>query len=150
MLSLQPWTLFWTVFNVLVLFLAMKKFLVKPVMQVIEQREKQIQDEMDEAAATKAEANTLKKNYEEHLRVAKQEANQMIEQAKHQAKEEQKRIYDETQAESAKMISRAKKEIEDEKEQAQKELKKEIAVLAVAAARKILETGDRNDPGSNQ
>src|SRR5699024_8897082 len=127
MLSLEPWTLFWTVFNVLVLFIAMKKFLVKPVMNVIEERERRIQMEKDEAAAVKEEAYALKKEYEEHLSGAKHEASRVIEEAKVFAKEEQKRIYKETKEEYARMLVQARKDIEDEKEQAQKELKKEIA-----------------------
>ena len=39
MLSLDGWTLFFTVVNVLVLFVGMKVFLFKPVLNTIRQRE---------------------------------------------------------------------------------------------------------------
>ena len=62
MLSLEPWTLFWTVVNVLVLFLAMKKFLLKPVMNIIEKREAMIHQQFDEAEAARNQAEAMKEN----------------------------------------------------------------------------------------
>ena len=38
----------YTVVNILVLFVLLRKFLYRPVMNVIEQRQKQIDDEIDE------------------------------------------------------------------------------------------------------
>ena len=70
MLSLEPWTLFWTVFNVLVLFLAMKKFLLKPVMGVIEKREAMIRQQFDEAENAKNQAQAMKEAYTKQLETA--------------------------------------------------------------------------------
>mgnify|MGYP002737791582 CR=1 FL=1 len=45
--------LLWTVVNVLILFLLLRKFLYKPVMNVIAQRQKQIDDAIAAAESSK-------------------------------------------------------------------------------------------------
>ena len=48
--------LLYTVVNVLVLFLLLRKFLYKPVMNIIEQRQKQVDDALNAAETSKKEA----------------------------------------------------------------------------------------------
>ena len=60
MLSLEPWTLFWTVLNVLVLFFALKHFLIKPVMGVIQKREDMISQQFADAKETQTQADKMK------------------------------------------------------------------------------------------
>ena len=50
--------LLYTVVNVLLLFLLLRKFLYKPVMNIIEQRQKQVDDAMAAAETSKTEAKT--------------------------------------------------------------------------------------------
>ena len=75
MLSLEPWTIFWTVVNVLILFVALRHFLIKPVMGVIEQRNEMIRQRFDAAQKTQDEANKMKADYEQQLDTAKEQAN---------------------------------------------------------------------------
>lgn len=72
MLSLEPWTIFWTVVNVLVLFVALRHFLIKPVMGVIEQRNEMIKQQFNAAQKTQDEANKMKADYEQQLDTAKE------------------------------------------------------------------------------
>ena len=58
MLSLEPWTIFWTVVNVLVLFVALRHFLIKLVMGVIEQRNEMIKQQFNAAQKTQDEATS--------------------------------------------------------------------------------------------
>ena len=65
MLSLNVWNLLFTVINVLVLYLLMKKFLFKPVLAVLEKRKEMIASNMEEARKSQQEAEELKTDYEE-------------------------------------------------------------------------------------
>lgn len=151
MLSLEPWTLFWTVFNVIVLFLGLKKFLIKPVRSVIDQRENMIEQQFLDARNAQRAAETMKKEYEEELVHAKEEAAEIITAARTRAGEEHEQMMAETREESGKLLQQAKKEIQCEQEQAMQEMKSQIAVLAMSAAKKIIETGDGiHDAGGNQ
>lgn len=48
--------LLWTVVNVLVLFLLLRKFLYRPVMNIIAERQKQVDDALAAAETSKSEA----------------------------------------------------------------------------------------------
>ena len=53
MLNLDPWNILFTVINLLVFFCIIKFFLLKPIKKVMDQREKMIQDDLNNAAETK-------------------------------------------------------------------------------------------------
>lgn len=149
MLSLNGWTLFFTVLNVLVLFLGLKKFLLKPVMNVVSQREELIRNQLTNAAETKKQAEQLKDEYQAELATAKDQAEEIIIMAKKRAEEEYNNAIAKTREETEHMLSKAKADILNEQEKAKKEAQDEITKLAIQAARKIMKTGDVHDTGSN-
>ena len=140
MLSLEPWTIFWTVVNVLVLFVALRHFLIKPVMGVIEQRNEMIRQQFNAAQKTQDEANKMKADYEQQLDTAKEQAAE---------KEHSKAIAD-TEAERVKMLAQAREDIEKEQANAKKELQSQIMDIAMLAAKKIIMTGDQYDAKSGK
>ena len=131
MLNINPWNMVMIVINLLVLYAIFRKFLYKPVMNVIHRREELIQGQFDSAKKTQDDALQLKADYEEKL----QKAN---------VKAHEKAVL-ETQAKTDRMIEKAKADIEKEQKQAQQEVQGEIAKLALIAARKIIETGEAHD-----
>lgn len=149
MLSLNGWTLFFTVLNVLVLFLGVKKFLLKPVMNVVSQREELIQNQLTNAAETKKQAEQLKDEYQAELETAHDKAEEIIVMAKERAEVEYNNAIAKTREEAEHMLSKAKADIMNEQEKAKKEAQDEITKLAIQAARKIMKTGDVHDTGSN-
>ena len=149
MLSLNGWTLFFTVLNVLVLFLGLKKFLLKPVMNVVSQREELIQNQLTNAAETKKQAEQLKDEYQAELATAHDQAEEIIVMAKKRAEAEYNNAIAKTREETEHMLSKAKADIMNEQEKAKKEAQDEITKLAIQAARKIMKTGDVHDTGSN-
>ena len=123
MLNINPWNMVMIVINLLVLYAIFRKFLYKPVMNVIHRREELIQGQFDSAKKTQDDALQLKTDYEEKLQKANVKADEIILAARDQAKEEH----------------------EKEQKQAQQEVQGEIAKLALIAARKIIETGEAHD-----
>jgi F-type H+-transporting ATPase subunit b len=149
MLSLNGWTLFFTVLNVLVLFWGLKKFLFKPVMNVVSQREEMIEKQLTNASETKKQAEQMKNEYQAELATAHDQAEEIIVMAKKRAEEEYNQAIAMTREETEQMISKAKADIVIEQEKAKKEVQSEITKLAMQAARKIMKTGDVHDTGSN-
>ncbi|WP_455715186.1 F0F1 ATP synthase subunit B [Anaerosporobacter sp.] len=149
MLSLNGWTLFFTVLNILVLFVGLKKFLFKPVMNVVSKREELIQNQLTNAAETKKQAEQMKDEYQAELATAHDQAEEIIVMAKKRAEEEYNQAISKTHEETEHMISKAKADIVIEKDKAMKEVQSEITKLAMQAARKIMKTGDVHDTGSN-
>ena len=140
MLNINPWNMVMIVINLLVLYAIFRKFLYKPVMNVIHRREELIQGQFDSAKKTQDDALQLDK-----LQKANVKADEIILAARDQAKEEHEKAVLETQAKTDRMIEKAKADIEKEQKQAQQEVQGEIAKLALIAARKIIETGEAHD-----
>lgn len=149
MLSLDGWTLFFTVVNILVLFVGLKVFLFKPVLNIIRQREEMIHDQLADAAEKEKKAEQLKTDYQEKLKNANQKAEDIIAEAKVRADEEKRLAAEKTREETEQMLEKARAEIRLEQEQAKKEVQADIAVLAMEAARKIMKTGDVHDAAGN-
>ena len=145
MLNINPWNMVMIVINLLVLYAIFRKFLYKPVMNVIHLRDELIQGQFDSAKKTQDDALQLKADYEEKLQKANVKADEIILAARDQAKEEHEKAVLETQAKTDRMIEKAKADIEKEQKQAQQEVQGEIAKLALIAARKIIETGEAHD-----
>lgn len=149
MLKIDPWTLFFTVLNVLILFAGLKIFAIKPVKKVIDEREKMINDQFESARKSQDEANSMKEEYQEKLNAAREKAEEIVVEARNRAEAEHDKIMADTKIESEQMLNKAKADIQAEKEKAQNEVQTEIAHLAIVAARKIMKAGDSIDTGSN-
>ncbi len=150
MLSIDPWNILWTIVNLLVLYLVFKKFLYKPVMNVIEARENMVKQQFDNAKKDQDEALKLKAEYHDRLENAKTEADQIILDARARAEEEHARTLERTRDEAEHMLEKAKVDIASEQEKATQAAQAEIAKLALIAARKIVKTGDAHDTGSSK
>ena len=150
MLSIDPWNILWTVVNLLVLYLVFKKFLFKPVMKVINEREDMIKQQFDDAKKSQEEADALKASYDEKLESAKTEADEIIVNARNRAQEEHEAALEKTRKETEVMLEKAKANIATEKEKATEAAQADIARLALIAARKIVKTGDAHDAGSSK
>ena len=59
----------WTVVNILVLFVLLRKFLYRPVMNVIEQRQKQIDDAIADAEGKKNDAQAVLAQAQDNCRM---------------------------------------------------------------------------------
>lgn len=135
------WSLVWTIINLIIFYLLMKRFLVGPVLGIMEKRKNLIAQELENAKAAQEKAEELKGHYEGALAGAKEESVQIIEAARADAKSESERMVKEANLEAAKIIENARATAEQEKENALQGAKSEIAGLAMEAARKLLSEG---------
>ena len=145
MLSLNAWNIIWIVVNLLVLYLIFKKFLFQPVLNVIKAREDLINGQLENAKKTNEDALEKKKNYEEQLSLAKGEADKIIMEARERAESEKVKTMEKTRKEAQNMMDRAKADIAREEESARRAAQADIARLAMAAAEKIIKSGDESD-----
>ena len=135
------WSLVWTIINLIIFYLLMKRFLVGPVLGIMEKRKNLIAQELENAKAAQEKAEELKGHYEGALAGAREESAQIIEAARADAKSESERMVKEANLEAAKIIENARVTAEQEKENALQGAKSEIAGLALEAARKLLSEG---------
>ena len=135
------WDLVWTIINLIVLYLLMKKFLIGPVMGIMEKRKALIADQLDHAKVTNEQAEALKGQYEQALSSAREESVQIIRDARADAKQMSEGIVRTANEQAAKIIETAKETARQEKESAMQGAKTEIAGLAMEAAKKLLVSG---------
>ena len=107
-----------TMINLVILFLILRKFLFRPIMNIMEKREAMISDGLKNAEDSQNQALELKSQYEEKLKGAGEESSQMIERARQEAKAEYDRILQDAGAEADRLMKSARETVDIEREQA--------------------------------
>ena len=97
MLEFDIWTIAFSIINILVLFLFLKKFLFGRIQNIMDQRAAAVQADLEQAKASKEEAHQLRQQYEDTLSGAKQEASTIIANARTAAKEQGNQITEQAQ-----------------------------------------------------
>ena len=138
MLDFSIPTILFTVINILVLFLFLKKFLFGRVNAIMEKRAQMVQADLDHAKETVAEAEQLKTNYLETMSGAQSEAKELIAKAQKIANEQRDQITQQAQRDADRIMANAKKEIVLEQQRSLESAQSAIADLAMAAASKVV------------
>ena len=131
-------TFAFTILNIIVLFLILKKFLFKPVTNHMENRTKKIQEALDAAEESKEMVRQMKIEYDEKIKAAKDEGQKVIEMYKKMAEKEYNSIIETAKKESDQMLEDARAELQVEKDQLVTSIKEEISDLVLATSGKIL------------
>jgi len=145
MLRLDVWDLVFTVINLIVLFLLMKKFLIGPVTAIIEKRASLIEGQLSNASSVEKSAIELKNQYADSIKNARVKTDEMLESARKNAGTEYDRILKEADIKTGKIISDAEETIRIEREKALREMQSEIAGLAMIAATKVVSNNSSNN-----
>ena len=136
-MSIEPSTLIFALINFFILLFCLKKFLYKPLFNMLDERASTIAKNVDDAEQARNEANALKAEYEASLKEAQTKAQEIIQNA-NKLEETRAEIIAKAREEAARASEKAREEINREKEQALKDLRAEVADLAVDAASKII------------
>ena len=148
MLDFSIPTILFTVINILVQFLFLKKFLFGRVNAIMEKRAQMVQADLDHAKETVAEAEQLKTNYLETMSGAQSEAKELIAKAQKIANEQRDQITQQAQRDADRIMANAKKEIVLEQQRSLESAQSAIADLAMAAASKVV--GANLDDAANR
>ena len=142
------WTALFVLLNTLTIFFVAKKFLFGPVMKIIADRQKEIDDLYHDAGNAKTNAEALEAEYRLKLESAHTTSEQIVRDAvlRGQAREEE--IIRQANAEASAIMDKAAADIAQEKKKAINDAKNEISGIAVAIAEKVvgreLNTADQN------
>ena len=131
MLNISFWNIAFTIINVLVLLLFMRHFLMKPVMEILEQRKQMVEKDLDAASTAKSQAEALKTQYAASLENAGEEADRIVAEAREKAQGEYDRIVKKADEDAAKTM-------DAEREKALNDLRASVTGLAMTAAAKLL------------
>ncbi len=134
-----------TVINLLILYFILRKVLFKRVTQFMENRTNSIKEAMDNAEKSNAEAASLKLQYEEQLRSAKEEADRILNDARIRAGKEYEALIGNAKKDAESILVKAREEIEREREQMIKDIRGQVAGLAIIVASKVMEANMDNE-----
>lgn len=127
------------IFVTIVLIVLLAKFGWGKLIEVLDEREKLVNDQLDDAEKNQKEALELLRQNQEKLANAQAEIKDMMEKAREQSKVEKKSILDGAREQADLLKENARRDIEDEKNKAIDEINKQIAELSVLVATKIIE-----------
>ena len=133
------WTMIFAWINLLILYLFLKKLLFKPLKEMIDSRQKEIDDMYSDAETSKASAEEMKSEYEERLKAANEESEEIVKNAQRKAQLREEEILREANAEAARTLERAEAQIELEKKHAINQVKNEVSEMAISIASAVIE-----------
>ena len=139
LITLDGWTFLAQICNLMIQLLIFKKFLLKPIKQVIADRKAKADSEIADAKKLREEAEAMKAEYEQNLQNARTEANQIVASAQKTATARGEEIVGEARAQAAALKQKAEADIAQERKKAVNEVKDEIGGIAMEIASKVVE-----------
>jgi len=139
LITLDGWTFLAQICNLMIQLVIFKKFLLKPIRQVIADRKAKADSEIADSQKLRTEAEAMKAEYEQNLQNARTEANQIVATAQKTATARSEEIVGEARAQAAALKQKAEADIAQERKKAVNEVKDEIGGIAMEIASKVVE-----------
>ena len=137
-LNINFFTALFTLCNFIALFLVLKKFLWKPVLKMIDDRQKEIDEMYTDANNAKASAEAMEQEYTQKLAQATDTGERLVKEAVLRGQSRQEEIIRNAQAEADAIRKKANADIDREKKKAIQDAKNEISGIALAIAGKVV------------
>lgn len=132
------WTMIFAWVNILIIFLILRKFLFKKVKNMIDLRQKEVDDMYSDAQEATRAADEMKADYEQKLAKATEESEQIMKNAVRKAQLREESMIKDAETKASRILARAEEQIELEKTQALNDIKDEVSGLAVDLASAII------------
>ena len=137
-LGIDFWTALFVLLNTLTIFFVAKKFLFKPVMKIIQDRQDEIDGMYADADQAKATADALQAEYQQKLSAAAETSDRIVKEAMIRGHDREEEIIRQANAEAAAILDKAASDIAQEKKKAINDAKDEISGMAMAIAEKVV------------
>ena len=138
LVNVDPGLFIWTAVIFFSFLLILAKFVWKPLLGSLQQREQSIRESLDAAETAMKKAEQVSKANEDALRQAEAVAHSIRKEAMDEAEKIRAERIEKAKAEAAALVDAAKTAIDQEKKRAIEELRNEVADLAILSAKKIL------------
>ncbi len=139
LVSLDGTVIIAQIINLFLTAFLVKKFLFKPVREVLEKRQALADVAIREAETARNEANSIKAEYEQNMLEAREKANDILANAQKTATAQSESILKEANDQAVAIKAKAEADIVQERRKAVNELKGEIGGMAMEIAGKVIE-----------
>ncbi|MFQ5766839.1 MAG: F0F1 ATP synthase subunit B [Acidobacteriota bacterium] len=138
LIQAEPGLAIWTIVTFLLLAFVLGKFAWKPMLTMLQEREKTIKDSLDQARMAREESESLLAQNRAILADARNQANDLLEKARQAAEDRQAKIAAKAREEAEALLARSRQEIDRQRRRALREIRAEAADLAIAAASRVV------------
>ncbi|HEV7750160.1 MAG TPA: F0F1 ATP synthase subunit B [Baekduia sp.] len=137
----------WTLLAFLVTFFLLRKLAFPRISEALEKRQHLIEESIDTAQRTKAEADEILAEYRERLKEARTQAEEIVARARKAGEVHERESLEHAKESREELLEQTRRDIESETRRAIQEIRKEVADLTVAATeavtRKTLDGDDQ-------
>jgi F-type H+-transporting ATPase subunit b len=127
----------WTLLVFLTAMFILWKFAFPRIGEALDKRQRAIEDSIDTAARTKAEADELLSEYRERLKEARVQAEDIVTRARRAGEQAERESLEAGRAKREELLEQARRDIQAETSRAIGEIRAEVADLTVMATEKV-------------
>ncbi|GIO42063.1 MULTISPECIES: F0F1 ATP synthase subunit B [Paenibacillus] len=139
-----------TIIAFALLYWLLNKFAFGKLFAVMEKRRELVRGQLEEAKQTREQATVYVEEQKEALKQARQDAFEIIEQAKQSSSKQALDLLDQAKADATRMKEEAIRDIESERTKAVDALRGEIGAFSVNIASKLIEREVENNPADQE
>ena len=138
LVKLDPGLFIWTVLTFVLLLTVLAKFAWKPLLLMLDERNKSIEASLLSAEKARKELENINQESESILMKARTEAQSIVGEAKSAADNMKEDIVSKARSEAEGQLEKAKIQINVEKDKAMAEIREEVVNLSIHVAEKII------------
>ena len=138
-MSIQWYQLLFQIINFGILILILKKFLYQPILTIINQRNKKIEDSIKAAEATLKEKTKIEEIKKQAIIEAEKEAVKIVEAARNESDKTAKQILDSAKTEAETEVDKKLKTLSEKLADEEKQITSRITDLVIKATSQVLQ-----------
>jgi F-type H+-transporting ATPase subunit b len=126
------------IINFLILFLALRFLLWKPMLKMLNERKQRIAQGLEDAEQARKNRERAQAEYEERIKQAEQEREEILARATEEGEQASAETLAQARAQAERIVAEGKETVEQERQQVLVELRSQVAALSIAAANKLV------------
>src|SRR4051812_35860963 len=127
----------WTLLAFFVTFMLLRKLAFPRISEALEKRQHMIEESIDTAQRTKAEADEILAEYRERLKEARTQAEEIVARARKAGEGHERESLEAAKESREELLEQTRRDIEAETRRAIQEIRREVADLTVAATERV-------------
>ena len=127
----------WTLLVFFISLYLLRKLAFPRIQEALDKRQRLIEDSIDTAARTKAEADALLQEYRERLKEARKQAEEIVAKSRKSAETVERESVEDAKLKREEIMAQARRDIEAETRRAIQEIRNEVADLTITATEKV-------------
>lgn len=137
-LGIEPIYLIAQIINFAIIFFLLRKFLYKPVLNMLDKRKAEVAESVDRATRMEKEEEKLKEKHEKILVDARKEAKSIVDEAKKQLEKQKKELAAKAHDQASEIIAKARQQAEQLLKENESVMRKQAVELASAMVVKLV------------